>query len=52
MKEKQYVCRIYITRGKNIGGDGSGMDTYLKIKMGSEIIDLKSIYIKKKTKKA
>ncbi|EGR29640.1 hypothetical protein IMG5_151880 [Ichthyophthirius multifiliis] len=42
MKEKKYICRVYITRGKNIGGEGSNLDTYLKLQLGSYKKDLKS----------
>lgn len=42
LKEKDYFIRVYITRGKNIGGEGGEPDTYLKLKLGDKIVDLKS----------
>lgn len=41
LKERSYYARIYITRGKNIGGEGASPDSYLILKMGDKIVDLK-----------
>ncbi|KAL4431869.1 hypothetical protein ABPG74_012681 [Tetrahymena malaccensis] len=42
LKERDYFIRIYVTRGKNIGGEGFSPDSYLKLKLGEKIVDLKS----------
>lgn len=40
MKQKDYVVRCYILRGRNIiGASESDPDCYLKVKMGDKEID-------------
>ena len=34
MKPQEYICRVYVTKGINIGGENkSDLDTYMKISM-------------------
>lgn len=41
LRERSYFVRIYITRGKNIGGEGSSLDSYIIIKLGDKVVNLK-----------
>ena len=41
LRERSYFIRTYITRGKSIGGEGSSLDSYIKIKLGDKVVDLK-----------
>ena len=35
MKERKYVCRVYITQGKQIGGEGSEVNSFIIFKIGN-----------------
>jgi hypothetical protein len=45
LKERSYYIRTYITRGKNIGGEGSSLDSYIILKLGDKIVNLKGTLI-------
>lgn len=41
LKERSYFTRVYITRGKSIGGEGGTPDSYIILKLGDKTVNLK-----------
>jgi hypothetical protein len=49
MKPKDYICRVYVTRGIGVGGSDQAPTTYLRLSLAGVVKSLKSTTLRKDT---